>query len=550
MNALREQLRESSTALREVYRNPALRRLQFAWAGSIVGSWASTVALIVYAYDAGGTSAVGLIGLIRWLPSAVASPIASVLGDRYRRVLVMVSADLLRAAALGGMATCVLLHAPTAVVYVLAVLVAVISTAFQPAQAALLPALARTPEELTAANVSSSTLESLGFCAGPALGGLLLAVSTTWVVFLVTAGTFLWSAFQLSGLLRTDEPPLRQEGERSLLHEAVDGFRAIAADHRLQLVIGLFSVQTLVNGAMSVLLAVCALELLHLGPGGVGYLNAAVGVGGLIGAVFSLMLVGRRRLAGPFGLAVAGTGGPMLFIAPHPTFAIAFAAFALIGLSNIVEDVAGFTLLQRTSPAAVLARVFGVLHSLFFATVALGAILAPVLVHWLGIRWALVVTGAVLPVLTVATRVPLVRLDDEAVDRTRELDLLRSIPIFAPLSAPVLESLASQLVLVEARAGETIIEQGDQGDRFYVIASGEVGVEVDGKVQATQGPGDYFGEIALLRDVPRTATVRAKTDVELDALERDDFLGAVVGHAGSAQAAESVVGARLGVSAV
>jgi len=550
VNALREQLRESSAALREVYRNPGLRRLQLAWAGSIVGSWAYTVALVVYAYDAGGTSAVGLVGLIRWLPSAVASPIASVLGDRHRRVLVMLSADLLRAAALGVMAACVLLHAPTAAVYVLAALVAVLSTAFQPAQAALLPALARTPEELTAANVSSSTLESLGFCAGPALGGLLLAVSTTWVVFLVTAGTFLWSAYQLAGLLRTDEPPLQREGKRSLLHEAADGFRAIGADRRLQLVIGLFSAQTLVNGAMSVLLAVCALELLHLGPGGVGYLNAAVGVGGLLGAVFSLMLVGRRRLAGPFGLAVAGTGGPMLFIAPRPTFGIAFAAFVLIGVSNIVEDVAGFTLLQRTSPAEVLARVFGVLHSLFFATVAIGAVLAPLLVHWLGIRWALVVAGAILPVLTVATRVPLVRLDDQAVDRTRELDLLRSIPIFTPLSAPVLESLASQLVLVAVPAGEAIVEQGDHGDRFYAIDSGEVEVSVDGKVQATQGPGDHFGEIALLRDVPRTATVRAKTDVELYALERDDFLGAVTGHAGSAQAAEAVVGARLGVSAV
>src|SRR2546430_3074102 len=123
-----------------------------------------------------------------------------------------------------------------------------------------------------------------------------------------------------------------------------------------------------------------------------------------------MMLVWRRRLAGPFGLAVAGTGGPVLFIAPHPTFAIAFAAFALIGVSNIVEDVAGFTLLQRTSPVEVLARVFGVLHSLFFATVALGAVLAPVLVHWLGVRWALVVVGAILPVLTVPTRVPLLRL--------------------------------------------------------------------------------------------------------------------------------------------
>src|SRR2546430_2925787 len=157
-----------------------------------------------------------------------------------------------------------------------------------------------------------------------------------------------------------------------------------------------------------------------------------------------MMLVWRRRLAGPFGLAVAGTGGPMLFIAPHPTFAIAFVAFALVGISNIVEDVAGFTLLQRTSPAAVLARVFGVLHSLFFATVAVGAVLAPVLVHWLGIRWALVATGAVLPVLTVATRVPLVPLDHQAVDRTPEPDLLRSIQIFPPPSPPLPESPPAQ----------------------------------------------------------------------------------------------------------
>jgi MFS family permease len=548
MKALREQLRESFGAVREVYRNRGLRRLQFAWAGSIVGSWAYTVALVVYAYNAGGPSAVGLVGLIRWLPSAIASPIASVLGDRYRRVRVMISADLLRAVALVGMAACVRASAPAAVVYVLAACVAVTSTAFQPAQAALLPALAQTPEELTAANVSSSTLESLGFCAGPALGGLLLAVSNTWVVFLATAALFVWSAVQLSGLLRTDEPPLLRESERSLLHEASDGVAAIASDRRLQLVIGLFSAQTLVNGAMSVLLTVCALELLHIGPSGVGYLNAAVGLGGLLGAGFSLMLVGRRRLAGPFGLAVAGTGGPLMFIAPRPSTAIAFAAFTLIGISNIIEDVAGFTLLQRTTPAEVLARVFGVLPSLIFATVALGAVLAPILIHWIGIRWALVVAGAALPVLTLATRIPLVRLDDQAVDRSRELELLRGTPLFAPLSPLVLESLAAQLVAVEAPAGETIVQQGDHGDRFYVIDSGEVEVNVDGRVQATEGPGEHFGEIALLRDVARTATVRAKTAVVLYALERDDFLGAVTGHAASAAAAEAVVGARLGIS--
>jgi MFS family permease len=549
VQALRERLGESLTAMREVYRNRGLRHLQLAWAGSIMGSWANSVALVVYAYGVGGAGGVGLMGLVRWLPSAVASPFAATLGDRYPRVRVMISADLLRAAALGGMTVCVLLDAPAVFVYALASVVAVFSTAFQPAQAALLPALARTPEELTAANVSSSTLESLGFCVGPAVGGLLLAVSSTWVVFVFTGLSFLWSAAQLFGLRRTAEPA-REEERRNLLHETADGVRAIAEDRRLQLVIGLFSAQTLVNGAMNVLIAVCALQLLDLGPGGVGYLNSAVGVGGLLGAFVSLTLVTRRRLAPAFGVAIAGAGAPLLFVAPHPSTAVALVAFALIGVSIIVEDVSGYTILQRTTPSEVLARVFGILHSLFFATVALGAILAPRLIDLIGIRWSLVVVGAFLPILTLATRVPLAKLEEKSVDRTREVDLLRTMSIFAPLSPPVLESLASRLVPVEARAGDTIVRQGESGDRFYVVASGEVEVSADGQALATQGPGDHFGEIALLRDVPRTATVSAKTDTELFALERDDFVAVVTGHAGSTEAAEAVVGARLGMSPV
>src|SRR6266550_5991592 len=301
MNALREQLRESSRAMREVYRNPALRRLQLAWAGSIIGSWAYAIALVVYAYRHGGASAVGLVALIRWLPAAVVSPFTAILGDRYPRVPVMLASDLLRAVGLATMAVCVLTGTPVGVVYVLAGTVAVINTAFQPAQAALLPSLAKTPEELTAANVSSSTIESLGFCVGPALGGLLLAVSSVWVVFVFTAALFLGSALMLAPLLRATEPPLSRERPH-LAEEATAGFRAIGHDPRLRLVVGLFSAQTLVNGAFGVLIAVSALQMLDLGPGGVGYLNAAVGVGGVIGGLVSLGLVGHRRLATTFGI--------------------------------------------------------------------------------------------------------------------------------------------------------------------------------------------------------------------------------------------------------
>jgi MFS family permease len=548
VDGLREHLRSSARALRDVFHNRSLRHLQLAWAGSIIGSWAYTVALVVYAYDHGGATAVGLVGVIRWLPAAVASPFAAILGDRYPRVRVMLAADLVRAAGLAVMAVVVLSDGPVAVVYVLASGVAVTTTAFQPAQAALLPSLARTPEELTAANVSSSTLESLGFCVGPALGGVLLAVSTTWAVFFVTAATFTWSALQLTPLLRLPEPAFTTERPH-LLQEATAGFRAVADDRRLQVIVGLFAAQTLVNGAFSVLITVSALQLLHLGPSGVGYLNAAVGVGGIVGGLLSLGLVGHRRLATTFGIAVAATGAPLILVGALPRTWTAVVVFALIGLAIIICDVSGFTLLQRGTPPDVLARVFGVLHSAFYATVALGAIVAPVLIHWIGVRWTLVVVGSLLPLLGALTHATLLRFDTEPTNQ-RQLKLLQEIPIFSPLSPPVLEQLAARLTPVHASAGDELIRAGDHGDRFYVVDRGEVEILVDGKPPWREGEGAYFGEIALLRDVPRTATVRAATDADLFALDRDDFLPAVTGHADSTQAADAVIGSRLGISTV
>jgi MFS family permease len=547
VHRIREHVRESLRALREVFRNESLRRLELAWAGSIIGSWAYAVALAVYAYRHGGVSAVGFVALIRWVPAAIASPLAAVLGDKYPRVRVMLLTDLSRAVALAVMAACVLTDAPVAFVYVLASLVAIINTAFQPAQAALVPSLAQTPQELTAANVSSSTIESLGFCVGPALGGVLLAVSSVWVVFAVTACAFLWSALMLGRLLGVSEPPLSSERPR-LLDEVTAGFRTIGQDSRLRLVVGLFAAQTLVNGAFGVLVTISALRLLHLGASGVGYLNAAVGVGGIIGGLLSLMLVGHRRLATTFGVAIACTGAPLLLIGAFPSTATTLVVFGLIGLAIIVGDVAGFTLLQRGTPSDVLARVFGVLHSLFYGTVAIGAILAPPLIDAVGVRWALVIVGSVLPVLCALATAGLARVDTVPV-QARELELLRAIPIFTPLSPPVLEQLAARLTPVHAAAGDEIIRRGDHGDRFYVIGAGEVEIVLDGTTRR-EGAGSYFGEIALLRDVPRTATVRAATDVELLALDRDDFIPAVTGHADSAEAAEAVIGSRIGISTV
>jgi Cyclic nucleotide-binding domain/Major Facilitator Superfamily len=537
---------QSLRALRGVLRNPDLRRLELAWVGSVAGDWSSAVALGVFAYQSGGAAAVGVVGAIRFIPSAVAAPFAAILGDRYRRARVMLASDTTRALAMSGAAVVVLIDGPAGVVYGLAGLVSVVSTAFQPAQAALLPSLARSPGELTAANVASSTTESVGSFAGPALGGLLLAATGPGVVFAATAGTFAWSALLISRI-RAEGPgrPDVPEGP-GLAEEALAGFRAIAAEPRLRLLVGLYSAQTLVAGALNVLIVVMALELLDLGESGVGFLNSAVGVGGLAGAALALGLVGRRRLAGGLGVGLVLWGAPIALIGVWPEPAAALLLLAVVGIGNTIVDVAGLTLLQRAVPDDVLARVFGVLESLVVGTIGLGAIAAPLLVAGLGIEGALVATGALLPVLAALGWRRLVAIDAAAPVPEERLELLRGIPIFAPLPAPAIEHLAHSLLPVRVAAGETVFRQGDPGDRFYVVAEGEVEILADGRPTARLGPGEYFGEIALLRDVPRTAGVAARSDVGLFALERDEFIAAVTGHPASAEAADAVIGTRLG----
>ena len=548
MEALRKQLRDSLRAFSGIYHNQSLRRLQLAWIGSSVGTWGYVVALMVYAYDQGGAGAVGLVGLIRWFPAAVAAPFGGMLGDRFPRLRVMVLSDLVRAAALAAAAASIALNAPAVIIYLLAILVTLVSQAFQPAESALLPTLAESPEELASANVANSTIEAAGYFVGPALGGVLLAVSNVETVFAVTATAFLWSAAMLA-LIRLRAPePAREAARGSWQHEALAGFRTIWRDSRLRLIIALFGAQTLVYGAFVVLTAVASIQLLGLGSPGIGYLNAALGVGGLIGGVVAVTLVGVRRLAFTFGLALILWGTPILLIGVWAKAVPAFVLIAIAGLGLTLVDVAGFTLLQRAVPEEVLARVFGVLHSAFYLTGGIGAIVAPPLIDWLGIRGALIATGAVLPAVTIPTFGLLARIDRTLTVPTAELAQLRSIPMFAPLPAPTLEALALSMTRREVPAGETIFRQGDHGDRFYIVDSGEIEIEIDGREANVLGPGEHFGEIALLRDIPRTATARARKETQLYALERDAFLGAVTGHAGSSEEAETVVVARLGLT--
>lgn len=535
--------RASFRALGAVLSSPPLRRLQLAWAGSILGDWAYLVALGVYAYDQGGASAVGLVGLIRLIPGALIAPFSASFVDRFRRVAVMVVADVVRFALMAAAALVIAADGPAPIVYGLVALTSATGTVFRPAQAALLPALVTSPGELTAANVASSTLESVGTFLGPALGGLLLAVSSPSVVFAANAVTFLWSALLVLGLRDRDPPRERAEpqgGGADPSSGVMAGIKTIVREPNLRTLVGLYGAQTLVAGALNVLVVVTAFELLDLDDAGVGLLYAAVGVGGLVGGFVALILSARGRLARDFALGLALFGLPLILVGGVPVAFVAVVALGVIGIGNSIVDVNALTIMQRVVPDAVLGRALGALQGLLRATLGIGALVAPGLIALVGAEWALVVTGAVLPVLALLTR-PRLRAIDREASAPEATELLRRVPLLAPLPESLLERLAREATPVHVPAGAPIVREGEIGDRFYVIRSGTVSI-----LGRTFGPGDGFGEIALLRDVPRTATASAVTDVELVALEREPFVAAVTGHAPSAAAADTVVAARLG----
>ena len=543
MSALRARLGDSARSFGQVFRNPNIRRIEGAWAASIVAHWSYGIALAVFAYRDGGAAAVGLVGLVRFLPAAAASPFTAVLSDRYRRERVIVVAELARAGLLAATTAIVVTEGPPALVYVLAGLVAIAYSAVRPAQAALLPSVAKTPKELTAANVTSSTIESLGIFGGPAIGGLLLAATGEEVVFGAAAAAFLLSAI-LIGRVRVDSHPEPRERREGVFREFSAGFLTLYRERGLRVLVLLLASQTFVAGMLNVLIVVTALRLLDLGEEGVGFLNSAIGIGGLVGAVVSAALIGRR-LSSNFLLGIGLWGIPIALIGVFPEPAPTLLFLAVVGLGNTLVDVSAFTLLQRAVPEEVLARAFGAVQALWVATIGIGSIAAPLLIAAVDIRGALLITGALLPTLAMLLRRRLAQLDEAPVPE-RQLALLRGIELFAPLPQPTQESLAQVLRPVRLASGEELFRQGDVGDRFYIVADGEVEIVIDGHVVRETGPGGYFGEIALLRDVPRTATVRAKDDVELFALDRDDFIAAVSGHAASAEVADSVIAARLG----
>ncbi len=536
-------LMTSLRTMRVALAPPELRRVVIAFGIASMIEAAAWLAVGVYVYERFGAAAVGVVGLAILLPAAVFAPAAAALADRHRRQRILFASYATQFLSFTLAAIALGMAAPPWVVVALAIVASLALTPVRPAQGALLPTISRAPSDLTAANVALTTMRNVGLFVGPLVAGIVLRTGGPAAVL---ASTALLAALA-AGLLVGVHAEATRPGSHhtSTATSVVEGVRLLRGEHRVALVIGLFFGKHVVMGAIRTFVVVVALGLLRMGDGGPGALSAALGIGGAVGAGTSVLLVGRRRLSPALIAGALLLGLPVIAIGLSPEVAWALVAMGFAGVGRSLLDVAGRTLLGRVSPDAAMARFLGILDGSSYAGLAVGSVVAAVLTDLFGVRAALVVVGTILPALVLVLVGPLLRIDRGPLISRDRLRLILGVRMFEPLPPESVERLATHLETVVADAGATPIVQGEIGDRFYIMESGEAVAEVDGKVVAAYAHGEGFGEIALLHDVPRTATVRMTTPGRLVTLDREHFLDALGDAPTSMIEAERLAADRL-----
>ena len=514
-----------------VAKNPHLRRVELAFATFNCGEYATWIAMLVYAYARGGIVEAGIVATAVLIPAAAFPPFIARVGERYSQGKVLLAGYVTQALTCTAVAIAMFADADRLVVYALLVGPAVAFTMTRPTQSSFTPALARAPEELTATNVVSAWIDSISMLVAPALAGVILALDSTATVFALAGAGCLVGAVLVLPLKNLGVVTMASADSPADDARPGGSFSLFRRDRHARLLLLLFAAQMVAIGALDVLIVELAEGVLHLGGDWAGYLTAAFGAGGVIAITINARLLGLTKLALPLVIALVVWSLAFMGLGTVPTAVGALMLLGVAGSARATFDVAGRTLLQRVARSDLLARVFGLLEGLEMGALAIGTLLAPLLVTLVGVSAAFVCIGAILPVVAIATGRALLDIDRHATVPVVQIALLRSLPLFAGLPPPTLESLARALEPVSAAAGSILIEQGAEGDRFFVVADGEVEIIRDGELVARQGRGVGFGEIALLYDVPRTATVRARSHVDLYALDRAPFLLALTGQA-------------------
>lgn len=502
--------------------------------------WANWIAVLVWAYGWGGVRAASGIALAQLVPSAVLATPAAALFGRWRRTQALVRGYVVQTLTYLTLAGCVTLGAPVALTVVAIVLGALAVTLTRPVHYSLLPEISATTGDLTVGTAASGTLEATGLVVGPLVCSLTIVAWGPGGVVLLMTGATAGAVLATTHLVPTMQVPT---ATLTPADRASSQLLQVLADPGARVLTVLVAAESTLIGMIDILVVVLALDLLALPDSGPGVLNCAIGTGGLVGAAFTFMLVGHRRLGVALILAGLLAGLPLALAGFSPSLTTAALLLLLCGAGKAFFEVTARTLLQRLLPDRLLTAVFGLQESMMMAGFAAGSLAAPLLVAAAGPGGAFVSAGLFLPVVTVGSWSLVRRLDAAAAVPQDVLALLQEVPMLSVLTPRIVERLAREAVAVTVGGGARLTSAGEPGDTFFVIADGEVLVTSDGRPQLRLGTGDWFGEVSLLSDVRRTSSVVSVNEVALWALDRSSFLTATAGSPHLAQSIDE--GSRL-----
>jgi MFS family permease len=537
-------IRATVAAVREALSNDGIRRLELVWSIGIAADAALLVVLLVVVYAQDGVIAAGVLGAVRMGPAVVAGMLAGTVVRRFGGRRVLLTLGVVRALVAALCTLVIAADLPPIWLYVLATAAAVAGAPIRPAAVTLMPGLARSPNELIAANMAWGTGEGLGTFVGPFVAGLLIAAGQPAIAAAAVAAAFAITVAVVIGL-RFEHTMDAIGGTRQRSAGIAEGLRALRRRPVLRWsMVGVYG-QVLTRGLLNPLLVVASVELLGMGNAGVGLLSAALGMGGFVGAVFAVSLTRPDALIRTQSAALAYWGAPIAVIGLVASPAVALAAMIVTGVANALYDVAVITIFQRGASNQERAAVFSVFEGVAGLGLVTGSLLAPVLLLGFGANGALAIAGAILPVLALVIYARIGREDRVSVVDEELVRLIRRVEVFAELPMTAVERLAAGMVPLVATAGQTLMREGETGDTFVIVGAGEVEVSVAGRPMQRLGPGSGFGEIALLRRSPRTATVTALTDLRGYTVDSDTFSCAVSGPA-SAAISEHIAATNLG----
>jgi len=526
----------SWTVIRRAARDPQLRRLELGFAGFAIAEHGTWLTGLMYAYGRGGADEAGIVAVVLLAPGLLVAPVAAFAADRFESGRVLAVGYAIQATAMLLAAVAIAADIGSIPVYAAAMAAASGVTLTRPAMGVVLPNATHTPADLTAANVVMGFVEHTGMFIGPALAGVLVATSGLSAPFVVCGGLTAGAALLALRVRTVPGANAVTAGNEvgGVLGDTLDGLRALHGHRAARLMIGMLSLGSLVIGAADVLFVATAAHLTGGDTSRAGLFGSAFGVGAIVGSTVTVLLVGRARLTPSIAAAVAALGLSLAALATADGTAAVLALFFVMGGGESLLRVAAATMIQRISPANVVGRFFGVVEGLHMFSMAIGSGVIGLLVARLDYRAGLLAAGITVPAVLLLRLPRLFEIDRDAVaPDERVLELILGDDIFSALPAPTIERLAVDAERRHVPAGGVVITEGEPGDRYYIIDRGDVSVTRAGAHLRDLSAGAGLGELALLSDIGRAATVIATTDVDLLAFGRDPFLQAVTGHSHS-----------------